>query len=246
MFLRAILLLVLFAGCAKSQPKKHRSQLDHLIAPEVKDDALYEAIYRLASTEAVSTILEIGSSSGEGSTSAFVAGIKKNPHHPTLACMEISKRRFTKLQQHYANEPQVRCYNVSSVSLESFPKESDLVAFYETAPPQVLRLDLPTAFGWLKQDIDYLKESGVLQQGIEFVKQDLKVEQFDMVLIDGSEFTGQAELDRVHGAKFILLDDTLSYKNHFNRARLLKDPDYTLLEENLSLRNGYSIFKKIK
>jgi hypothetical protein len=243
MFSRAFLLfLILLMGCNHSQ--KPRSQLDQLIAPEVKNDAFYDAIYRLSSTEDISTILEIGSSSGEGSTSAFVAGIKKNPRHPTLACMEISKRRFTKLRQHYATEPQVRCYNVSSVPLTAFPQTADLAHFYKTAPPEVIQIDLAAASTWLQQDIDYLKESGVPQQGIELIRKDLGIEQFDMVLIDGSEFTGQAELDRLYGAKFILLDDTRSYKNHTNRARLLKDPQYTLLEENLSLRNGYSIFKK--
>ncbi|HSX25809.1 MAG TPA: hypothetical protein VLE89_02235 [Chlamydiales bacterium] len=246
MFLRLTLisLLALSTSCSKHSAKKHRSQLDHLIAPEVKNDALYDAIYRLSSTETLSTILEIGSSSGEGSTAAFVSGIKNNPHRPTLACVEVSKRRFAKLQQHYINEPQVRCYNVSSVPLEAFPQESDLISFYENAPPEVIRLPLSQLFTWLKQDIEYLQQSSVPQRGIELIKQDLKIDHFDMVLIDGSEFTGRAELDQLYGAKFILLDDVLSFKNHSNRARLLSDPRYALLEENLSLRHGYSIFRR--
>ena len=246
MFFRIFLLVVLFAGCGKhpSRLTKEKSQLDRLIAPEIQNDALYNAIRRLASTEDVATILEIGSSSGEGSTMAFASGIRKNPRHPILACMEVSKRRFDQLQKQYAGDPQIRCYNVSSVPIESFPQESDLIRFYETAPPEVIHASLPEVFRWLKQDIEYLQRDTVPQRGIELIKQDLGIENFDMVLIDGSEFTGQAELEQLYGAKFILLDDTLSFKNYANRIRLLQDPQYELLEENLSLRNGYSIFKR--
>ncbi len=56
------------------------SELENIIPPEIKNDAFYHTIYRLAKTEAISTILEIGSSSGEGSTEAFVLGAGENSH----------------------------------------------------------------------------------------------------------------------------------------------------------------------
>ena len=65
-----------------------------------------------------------------------------------------------------------------------------------------------------------------------------------MVLIDGSEFTDTAELELVYGARFILLDDICTFKNFTSRQRLLNDPNYECIEENLDLRNGYAIFKK--
>jgi hypothetical protein len=64
-----------------------------------------------------------------------------------------------------------------------------------------------------------------------------------MVLIDGSEFTGRAELDETYGAKFILLDDIRTLKNEFNYERLRADAFYTLVKENLDLRNGYAVFQ---
>ena len=70
------------------------SELDRLIPPEVKDDPFYRAILSLAQTQRLKTVLEIGSSSGEGSTEAFVLGLRKNPHQPTLFCMELSKPRY--------------------------------------------------------------------------------------------------------------------------------------------------------
>ena len=71
-----------------------------------------------------------------------------------------------------------------------------------------------------------------------------QIDYFDLVLIDGSEFTGIEELNRVYGAKWILLDDIRAFKNHYNYHRLSKDPDYQLIEENHTLRNGHAIFTK--
>ena len=107
-----------------------KSQLEFLIAPEIKNDELYYLIEELASSANIKNILEIGSSSGGGSTEAFVKGIQRNPHKPSLYCMEVSQVRFHQLQQTYAYADFVKCYNLSSVSLEGFPKKEDVVAFF--------------------------------------------------------------------------------------------------------------------
>jgi len=221
-----------------------RSELDGVIAPEVKNDAFYQAIYRLARTEQVATILEIGSSSGEGSTEALVLGMRKNPCHPQLFCMEVSKPRFKKLREHYGDEPSVHCYNASSIPVKKFATEREVTQFYQTVPSKLNDHPLATVLRWLKQDIDYLRREGASQNGIARIRRENGIKSFDMVLIDGSEFTAKAELDQVYGARLILLDDTCTFKNHANRERLLNDPDYALIEENPYVRNGYAIFKR--
>ncbi|MGB3691781.1 MAG: hypothetical protein WA999_03565, partial [Spirulinaceae cyanobacterium] len=97
---------------------KSKSELDFLIPPEIKNDQFYGAIEKIAREADIKTVLEIGSSSGEGSTEAFVRGLKDNPNQPQLFCLEISKTRFEALQQRYADYNFVHCYNLSSVSLE--------------------------------------------------------------------------------------------------------------------------------
>ncbi|NEO03295.1 MAG: hypothetical protein F6K50_50690, partial [Moorea sp. SIO3I7] len=67
------------------------SELDYVIPPEIKDDDFYKAIQRIAQEEDIKTVLEIGSSSGAGSTEAFVKGLRENPSNPVLFCMEVSK-----------------------------------------------------------------------------------------------------------------------------------------------------------
>jgi len=205
------------------------SGLDRIILPEIKDDPFYYDIYDLSKNSSIKTILEIGSSSGDGSTEAFVKGIKLNPNSPILYCIEISNTRFAALKKRYENNPSVKCYHVSSIRLEDFPSEDLFTG---------LLLD------WLKQDIAYVKSSGVPQDGIRLIKKENHIYTFDMVLIDGSEFTGKPEFDLIYGAKFILLDDIFGYKNHDNYIKLLNDQNYFLLKENLLLRNGYAIFEK--
>ena len=65
------------------------------------------------------------------------------------------------------------------------------------------------------------------------------------MLIDGSEFTGRAELDEVIGARFLLLDDTLTYKNYDNVRRLEADERYRLVEADRCVRNGFAIFERV-
>lgn len=220
------------------------SDLDRLIPPEIKNDVFYSAIYHLAKTQSIQTILEIGSSSGEGSTEAFIQGIKQNANNPILFCMELSKPRFTALQTRYANNPSVICYNVSSVPPECFPSEQEILLFLQTVPTTLNGTPSHEVLRWLKQDIDYVNNANVPTNGIELIKEENGITYFDMVLIDGSEFTGQAELELVYGSRFILLDDIRAFKNYNNYKRLLSDPKYQLIESNSNLRNGYAIFKK--
>lgn len=221
------------------------SDLDRIIPPEIKNDDFSLSIYQLAKTEAIKTVLEIGSSSGDGSTEAFVKGISENPNNPTLFCMEVSRPRFLALQTRYKHNPSVVCYNVSSVPLAAFPTEAEVREFMRTVNTSLRNFTEAMVIGWLRQDIAYIKEANVPDRGIELIKSEQKIQYFDMVLIDGSEFTGKAELELVYGAKFILLDDTRAFKNYYNFKRLSADPAYKLIKENQSLRNGYAIFKKI-
>src|SRR5580765_4503859 len=74
-------------------------EIERLIPPEIIGDEFHALIERLAQTESLQHVLEIGSSAGEGSTSAFVRGLRGNPGKPALYCMELSKTRFEALSE---------------------------------------------------------------------------------------------------------------------------------------------------
>jgi hypothetical protein len=88
-----------------------------------------------------------------------------------------------------------------------------------------------------------MRKAGASRNGIDVARRDAGVLLFDLVLIDGSEFTGEPELDELYGAKYILLDDTMTFKNWVNYERLSKDSNYELIEEDQSCRNGFAAFK---
>lgn len=221
------------------------AELNLLLSPEIKDDEFYAAIEQIARAD-IKTVLEIGSSSGQGSTEAFVNGLRKNPNQPTLFCIEVSTPRFKELQKQYTDEPFVKCYNVSSVALEQFSDAEKVISFYKDTPSTLNNFPLEKVLDWLRRDIEVIKSSGVPSNGIKQIKQENRIDYFDVVLIDGSEFTGIAEFAEVYGAKIILLDDIKAFKNYENHQQLLTDKNYALVTQNTLLRNGYSIFKRIQ
>jgi len=216
-----------------------------LIPPEIDNDVFSEAIARIAALPSVMTILEIGSSSGAGSTKALVEGALRNSKPPTIHCFEASPARFKALESRYRHLDFVKCHHLSSVSIERFPTETTVREFYETAESSWKQHPQEMVLEWLRSDLQSLKRQGISCDGIQIVLAEEGLEHFDMVVIDGSEFTGSAELDDTYGARFILLDDIRSFKNHDSRARLLGDPEYALVEESATLRNGYAVFERI-
>lgn len=220
------------------------SELDQIIPPEIVNDEFHGLIAHLSRTAPLKHVLEIGSSAGGGSTSAFVAGLRQNPHRPALHCMEVSKARFEVLSRTYAEHAFVHCYNVSSIAVDEFPGEAEVEDFYRSTPSGLSQFPLDRVLGWLRQDIAYIRDSGTPQNGIELIKSRLGIDTFDLVLIDGSEFAGWVELGKVYGATYILLDDTNTFKSYRARERLLADPSYERIADNQNLRNGYSAFRR--
>jgi hypothetical protein len=212
---------------------------------EIKNDTFYRCIERLASTTQVKTVLEIGSSAGGGSTEAFVKGLRRNPHGPTLFCMEVVKDKFVELQNRYAADAFVKCYNVSSIPLDRFATEDEVRAFYNVMPRSRWTTDIDTVLGWLRGEVEFMRRKAVPDDGIARIKRENGIDTFDMVLIDGSEFTGRAEFDEVVGARYMLLDDIHVLKNHYNCQRLVADRRYKLIESDITLRNGFAVFERV-
>lgn len=215
-----------------------------IINPEIKNDEFYHLIMQVASQAPLKQILEIGSSSGGGSTEAWAKGIEQNPNKPKLHCLELSKPRFEKLKTTYINNPQINCHWCSSIPIERFPTKEEVAKFYEKENSRLRNWSLMEVFSWLDQDLDYIKSSNAPSNGIKEVLLKEKITCFDAVLIDGSEFIGAQEFAEIYGATFILLDDTMTYKTFYPNKWLKSDPNYQLLYENENVRNGFSLFRR--
>jgi hypothetical protein len=220
-------------------------ELADLIPAEIAGDAFADLIEEVAATDGVREILEIGSSTGEGSTSAWVRGAVRNPIRPRLHCIEVSAERHAALIERWGSLRFVCCHNISSIPLERFPSAAEVERFYRDVPSRLRDFELATVLEWLEQDLDYLRDHGHSVSGIAHVKDRYAIETFDAVLIDGSEFAGRAELDEVFGARFLLLDDTETFKNWENSRRLQADPSYRLICADAQTRYGFAAFERV-
>jgi hypothetical protein len=226
-------------------PTTATSELDHLIPAEIAGDSFSELIEDIAATEGVREVLEIGSSAGEGSTAALVRGALRNVVPPRLHCIEVSTERHAALVERWGAHEFVHCHHVSSIPAERFPSFEEVERFYRDVPSRLRNFDLARVLEWLQQDLDYLRDHGLSTPGIAQIKDRYSIDTFDGVLIDGSEFAGPAELQDVYGARFLLLDDTETFKNWENSRRLRADPEYRLVYADPQTRNGFAVFERV-
>jgi hypothetical protein len=94
-------------------------------------------------------------------------------------------------------------------------------------------------------EIEYIKNNNIELNGIKNIKDKNKIEIFDCVIINGSDFTSKNELELINGSKYIILVDINSLKNKYNNDKLKNDTNYYLLVENINVRKGFSIYIKI-
>lgn len=221
------------------------SDLDFRIAPEIVGDDFSLTIAALASKSDVKRIIEIGSSSGGGSTQAFIDAIasRQDSEEIELYCMELSDARYAALRRFTKDYDFVKCFNLSSVSTKEFPSVEEVVKFYSNRKTKLNNVPLTEVLRWRDQDISFILNSGRDINGIIAIKSTYGIDKFDLCLIDGSEFTGMAELSCLLGARYILLDDTESYKCREAFEKLDADPSYELEKYNPELRNGFALFQ---
>lgn len=222
------------------------SNLETQISPEIVNDEFSFLLREISLKDDVKTVLEIGTGSGDGSTSAIVEGLDKNTNEDKrFFTIEISKERAANAEKKYLLKQYMRVLCGCSVMVSEYMNDKDVTDFYKSRKSALNDYPLAMVLGWKKEEIDYINTNQSSENLIERVKEDYEIPYFDLVLIDGSEFTGKAELNHVIGAKYIALDDINAAKNSYNYELLrMAGSQYMPLVENWSLRNGFAIFKK--
>jgi hypothetical protein len=207
-----------------------------VIPPEIKKDELYDRIIttiQMFCTE-IKTVLEVGASSGDGSTEALALGMS-SLDKKTLYTIEASPVRFKNLKERYKRVSWVKPINGSSVHLNEYMTKGSVMLFHNLIPTQLNEYPLETVFDWYDKELTAIKYWKIPTGVMEKIKPDL-------ALLDGSPFTGYAEYLKVAGAKIIILDDILDIKHYYSHQALRNNNNYECLFCNLTLRNGYSIW----
>ena len=219
--------------------------LDEIIGPEVNSyTQTYHVIQEYLKRVPVQTVIEIGASSGGGTTEALIKGIltgSTKGEGVQMASIEVSRARFKNLQERYAGISFFKPYNTSSLPLNRFPTADQVRAFCRETG--VFGATYEGVIPWLEQDIKYVIDNNFDENGIEKIKKDFGCEKFDLACIDGSEFLGNEEFKELPDCDAYILDDINVHKNWHSHRALLKNSDYVLLFEE-KIRNGSSLFCK--
>lgn len=219
--------------------------------PEIKKgDPLFECIVSLIVAHKPTSMLEIGSADGRGSTQAFITGIQKASLENTskLYCIEANLERFKNLVKETEKYPFICCINASSIPVEDYIDDIDINLFWMTHgySYNIIRChSIKTVKKWRADEINLITESGIDQNGIDQAKMFIGEKCFDMVLIDGSAFAAEEEMERIIGAKIIVMDDTRDIKCHSAQRTLFKNKEYRVVKDDDGYRNGFTAFVKV-
>jgi hypothetical protein len=216
-----------------------------IIPAEIKNDELYNRIINtiLLFNEEIETVLEVGASSGDGSTEAIVRAMSQL-EDKELYTLEVDLARFAALQERYKDLDWVIPVNKSAVHLNEYPTKGQVEDFYNTIKTQLNQYPIEFVLSWYDTEIEKVEYLGDKIGGIDQIKKDNNIENFDMVILDGSPFTGYQEFLKIVGAKIIVLDDIIDIKHHFTQLALRENEEYECIFCNAALRNGYAIWVK--
>jgi len=183
----------------------------------------------------IKKVLEIGSGSGNGSTQCFIEGLRTK-QNVNLTCVEPNEEWFLDLKENTKNYNFINLINKSSISYENLLiKKYDDYWNSEYSEKDSYEYRIP----WFEYDINHFKKINIGEGALE------TNEIYDLVLIDGSEFSGYSEYLLIKDrTKCIMLDDVNVFKCKQINKELKNSKNWKLIAEG-NERNGWSCFIKI-
>jgi hypothetical protein len=184
-------------------------------------------------SEGLDVGLEIGGGTGDGSTQCIrtkrLFSIENHPNRIGRHSMNLSARGGVSV-------------NGTATLPSLWMNKNDIEEFYRTTKTNLNQYPLEQVLGWLEECLQTAKNYST--NAIEDIHFEHNVN-FNFVLIDGSPFSGEAELRCVRPflaeKAIIALDDVNDIKNLANYHKLKGFAK--LLWEDWSVRNGAAIFQ---
>ena len=188
-------------------------------------------IKKYAEDEKYLTYLEIGTWNGMGSTKCFKEGFdnRKDKNYQFYS-LECNKDKSLYAKQFYKNDQNIHILNEVIYNI-------DMEEIYKVFP--ILKND-EMYNGWHKIDIENMKNCNLF-----FERKDIP-EFFDIVLLDGGEFTTYFEFKAIENkCKILMLDDTNTFKCHKILEEITSNPDKWKILFKMDERNGFMIAEKL-
>ena len=188
-----------------------------------------DMIFNLVQDSDAKTFLEVGTWNGLGSTRCFVNGLKKRTKPYMFWSLECNAEKSAVAKKLYENETNIHILN--EVIFNDMPSD-----IYEKFPV----LQTNTEFKhWLQVDIKNMSDKP------RFLERSDLPEVFDIILLDGGEFTTYYEFmllkDRF---KTIIIDDINTHKGPLIKKFLQENSDtYKIIMEHPE-RNGFLVARR--
>lgn len=184
---------------------------------------LGEIIYDYAKNKKYKSFLEIGTWNGEGSTRCFIDGLLTRNDEYSFISLETSKDFFDA----------ATAYNKKILN----PKIN--IVYGRIIENEDLITDSP-----IDRHKQFLKEDQFDYSICPNVWENIQ-RQFDVVLLDGGEFSTFAEYKKLEPlTKIFLLDDSKMLKNNLVVKSLSENNNWTQIK-NSNARNGFAIYEKL-
>jgi len=190
------------------------------------DNALSTWIRDVCRDENNKVFLEVGTWNGLGSTRVFVDALKGRTD-TTFYSLECNSEKSAHARKFYEGVANVHILN--EILVELTPEQ-----VYEVFPEAK---DDPEFNRWNTVDIENMKECAVFSSA----------DRFDVVLLDGGEFTTWHEFQHIKDkCRYLLLDDTNANKCKKIVEEVKAHPEtWKILGEEQSVRNGVMMLQRL-
>ena len=196
---------------------------------QICNDSFSKEIEKYASNLNNKTFLEIGTWNGLGSTKAFENGFKNRNDNYIFYSLECNKDKSNDASKLYSNNNKINILN--EVIWNEEPDD-----FYKIFP-ELKNNELYNH--WNNIDIINMKNCNLFLN-----RQDLP-DIFDVILLDGGEFTTYYDFQNIKNrCKILMLDDTETNKCKLIVKELFSDSKWKIIKQ-VNERNGYLIAENL-
>jgi hypothetical protein len=192
----------------------------------IRGSKLGEHIYNIARRSDVLTIVDIGTWLGLGSTKCIYDAVIGKPNKYVIS-LECNRLRHQEAK-----------INLGFLPTNFRLIHGTIIDYIELAP-LMNELKDKTLKTWLKDDLDWLTTAPNVFN--------LLPDKIDLCVIDGGEFSGNREFNKLwKKCKFIVLDDTNAIKHKDTKKFILSKPNtFKIIEDNITERNGFLICENL-
>lgn len=198
-----------------------------------------DIITEICKRDDVTNIVEIGTWNGMGSTLCVIKGIKESKLSKNFISLELYEDMFREALKNI--EDDIRFVNILNGTIISI---EDTKWFDHSIVDKIIgdgcdQMGISSEHSrlWYQKDMDNIKNATNVFSSIP--------DNIDFLILDGGEYTTYPEWIKLKDrTKIVALDDSNIFKCARIRDEILLSGEYNTLYDNLSDRNGFSVFEK--